>query len=79
MSLRSSMYATMAIREFTRMDTGKTYQTKLTNQHQKEECDKTDKNVDGSKEKTSEDTIDYKIVYPCNFRIKFSVSDHCDI
>ena len=33
MSLRSSMYATMAIREFTRMDTGKTYQSKLTDEH----------------------------------------------
>ena len=34
MSLRSSMYATMAIREVTRMDTGKTYQSSLTEQHQ---------------------------------------------
>ena len=57
MSLRSSMYATMAIREFTRMDTGKTYQTKLTNQHQKDESDKTEENADGSKEKTLEDTL----------------------
>ena len=30
MNLRSSTYATMAIRELTRMDTGKTYQSKLT-------------------------------------------------
>ena len=57
MSLRSSMYATMAIREFTRMDTGKTYQTKLTNQHQKDEGDKTEENADGSKEKILEDTL----------------------
>ena len=35
MSLRSSMYATMAIREVTRMDTGKTYQSLLTDQHKK--------------------------------------------
>ena len=32
-SMQSSMYATMAIREVTRMDTGKTYQTLLTDQH----------------------------------------------
>ena len=57
MSLRSSMYATMAIREFTRMDTGKTYQTKLTNQHQKDDGDKTAENADGSKEKILEDTL----------------------
>ena len=50
MSLRSSMYATMAIREFTRMDTGKTYQTKLTNQHQKEEIDNKEENGDKSAE-----------------------------
>ena len=50
MSLRSSMYATMAIREFTRMDTGKTYQTKLTNQHQKEEIDNKEENDDKSAE-----------------------------
>ena len=48
MSLRSSMYATMAIREFTRMDTGKTYQSKLTTQHQKEEDDTKEENVDGT-------------------------------
>ena len=72
MSLRSSMYATMAIREFTRMDTGKTYQTKLTNQHQKEECDKTDENVDGSKEKTSEDTIDSTETVPKLMKIEES-------
>merc|ERR1719367_659953 len=53
MSLRSSMYATMAIREFTRMDTGKTYQTKLTNQHQKEETDNKEEDVD---DKSAEDT-----------------------
>ena len=53
MSLRSSMYATMAIREFTRMDTGKTYQTKLTNQHQKEEIDNKEEDVD---DKSAEDT-----------------------
>ena len=34
MSLRSSTYATMALRELTRMDTGKTYQSQLTDQHQ---------------------------------------------
>ena len=34
MSLRSSMYATMAIREVTRMDTGKPYQSLLTERHQ---------------------------------------------
>merc|ERR1712150_138970 len=50
MSLRSSMYATMAIREFTRMDTGKTYQSKLTTQHQKEE------NVDGTTQSICKET-----------------------
>jgi hypothetical protein len=29
--------------------------------------------------KASEDPIDYKIVNPYNFRMKFSVSDNCDI
>ena len=53
MSLRSSMYATMAIREFTRMDTGKTYQTKLTNQHQKEDIDCKEEDVD---DKSAEDS-----------------------
>ena len=52
MSLRSSMYATMAIREFTRMDTGKTYQTKLTHQHQKEETGDKQENNDKSTEDT---------------------------
>merc|ERR1719322_435081 len=55
-SLRSSMYATMAIREFTRMDTGKTYQTKLTNQHQKEEDDAEDDPVDGKTQSINEET-----------------------
>ena len=36
MSLNSSTYATMALREVTRMDTGKTYQTALTDKHQEE-------------------------------------------
>ena len=56
MSLRSSMYATMAIREFTRMDTGKTYQSKLTTQHQKEEDDTKEENVDGTTQSISEET-----------------------
>ena len=48
MSLRSSMYATMAIRELTRMDTGKTYQSKLTSEHQ--EVDKhLEGNISGTK------------------------------
>ena len=49
------MYATMAIRELTRMDTGKTYQSKLTSEHQG-----ADKNLDGSNSgtKRSIDNID---------------------
>lgn len=55
MSLRSSMYATMAIRELTRMDTGKTYQSKLTSEHQE-----VDKNLNGNNSgtKRSIDDVD---------------------
>ena len=38
------------------MDTGKTYQTKLTNQHQKEEDDTKDEPVDGKTQSISEET-----------------------
>ena len=55
MSLRSSMYATMAIREFTRMDTGKSYQSKLTDEHQEQDKNSEDKN---SGTKRSIDDID---------------------
>ena len=38
------------------MDTGKTYQSKLTTQHQKEEDDTKEENVDGTTQSISEET-----------------------
>ena len=49
MNLRSSTYATMAIRELTRMDTGKTYQSKLTEEVHDANKNGDDKSTHGTK------------------------------
>ena len=49
MNLRSSTYATMAIRELTRMDTGKTYQSKLTEEVHDANKNGEDKSTHGTK------------------------------